>query len=244
MWREFCSCSALKKTLPAHQLAGAHKRGALCSSRRAPQHSALRRAFSLVIVTALVAGCGYQFRVAGQGPTIGGGAPTKPKADAPTLTIANFQNLSGEPNLETKYAQYTRQEFATGSGAQLITGSGPSDLILKGQIISVIVPTIAFTLQQTLESRVTVYVRATIENRKTNQIIFAQTLTASSEFYVTRDLQFNRVLQTRALEQAGQFIAQDLASRFLNHLDNYGTAPPPAGVGGGVTVPTPGGFTR
>ena len=201
--------------------------------------------FTFVVIELVsMSACGYQFRVAGQGPTIGGGAPTKPKADAPTLTIVNFQNRSGEPNLETKYAEYTRQEFATGSGTQVITGSGPSDLVLKGQIISVIIPTIAFTLQQTLESRVTVYVQATIENTKTHQIIFAQTLTASSEFFVTRDLQFNRVLQTRALEQAGQFIAQDLASRFLNHLDNYGTAPPPAGTGGGVTVPIPEGFTR
>ena len=33
--------SALRKTLPAHQLAGTHKPGALYSSRRAPQHSAL-----------------------------------------------------------------------------------------------------------------------------------------------------------------------------------------------------------
>lgn len=198
----------------------------------------------VVIELVSLSACGYQFRVAGQGPTIGGGAPTTLKADAPTLTIANFQNLSGEPNLETKYTEYTRQEFATGSGTQLITGSGRSDLVLKGRIVSVVIPTIAFTLQQTLESRVTVYVQATIENTKTNQVIFAQTLTASSEFFVTRDLQFNRVLQTRALEQAGQFIAQDLASRFLNHLDNYGTAPPPTGIGGGVTLPVPGGFTR
>jgi hypothetical protein len=161
-----------------------------CSSALSLQCSELGPVLAILLLLFSINGCGYQFRVAGQGPTIGGGAPTKPKADAPTLTIANFQNLSGEPNLETKYAQYTRQEFATGSGAQVITGSGPSDLALKGQIISVIVPTIAFTLQQTLESRVTVYVRATIENTKTNQIIFAQTLTASSEFFVTRDLQF------------------------------------------------------
>jgi hypothetical protein len=202
-------------------------------------------AFSFVIIELVsMSACGYQFRVAGQGPTIGGGAPTKPQAYTPTLTIVNFQNRSGEPNLETKYAEYTRQEFATGSGTQVITGSGPSDLVLKGQIISVIIPTIAFTLQQTLASRVTVYVQASIENTKTHQTIFAQILTASSEFFVTRDLQFNRVLQTRALEQAGQFIAQDLASRFLNHLDTYGMAPPPTGTGGGVTVPIPEGFTR
>lgn len=202
-------------------------------------------AFAFLIIDLVsMSACGYQFRVAGQGPTIGGRAQTKPQAYAPTLTIVNFQNRSGEPNLETKYAEYTRQEFATGSGTQVITGSGPSDLVLKGQIISVIIPTIAFTLQQTLESRVTVYVQASIENTKTHQTIFAQILTASSEFFVTRDLQFNRVLQTRALEQAGQFIAQDLASRFLNHLDNYGMAPPPTGTGGGVTVPIPEGFTR
>lgn len=208
------------------------------------RHSALRCAASLIIAAAMLTACGYQFRVAGQGPTIGGGAPTKPKADAPTLTIVNFENRSTEPNLETKYAAYTWQEFSTGSGTQVIAGSGPSDLVLKAQIVSVIVPTINFTLQQTLESRVTVYVNATIRNTRTQETIFAQTLTASSEFFVTRDLQFNRVLQTRALEQAGQFIAQDLASRFLNHLENYGTAPPPSGVGGGVTVPIPSGFTR
>lgn len=218
--------------------------GSRCSSVLRPQFSEPGPVLAILLILLSLNGCGYQFRVAGQGPTIGGGTPIKPKADAPTLSIANFQNLSTEPNLETKYAQYTRHEFATGSGTQLIIGSGPSDLVLKGRIISVIVPTIAFTLQQTLESRVTVYVQATVENRKTNQIIFGQILTASSEFFVTTDLQFNRVLQTRALEQAGQYIAQDLASRFLNHLDNYGTAPSPAGTGGGVTVPIPGGFTR
>lgn len=188
--------------------------------------------------------CGYQFRVAGPGPTIGGATPTTVKADAPTLTIVNFENRSGEPNLETKYAAYTLQEFATGSGTQVITGSGPSDLVLNGRILSVIVPTIAFTLQQTLESRVTVYVNATIENTKTKQIIWNQVVTASSEFFVTTDLQFNRVLQTRALEQAGQFIAQDLATRFLNHLDTYGTEPAPVGTDSGMTVPPPSGFTQ
>ena len=37
--------------------------------------------------------------------------------------------------------------------------------------------------------------------------------------FLTQDLQFNRVLQNRALEQAGRFVAEDLASRFLLFLD-------------------------
>jgi outer membrane lipopolysaccharide assembly protein LptE/RlpB len=209
------------------------------------QHSALRRTVSLILAAALLTACGYQFRVAGQGPTIGGGgAPITPKADAPTLAIINFQNRSTEPNLETKYTAYTRQEFMTASGAQVTTGSGPSDLVLKGQIIAVIVPTLTFTLQQTLESRVTVYVNATIEKTGTKQVIWNQLVTASMEFFVTNDLQFNRVLQTRALEQAGRFVAQDLATRFLYHLESYGTAPAPTGTGTDVTVPVPSGFTR
>ncbi|HKN87720.1 MAG TPA: LPS assembly lipoprotein LptE [Nitrospiraceae bacterium] len=195
-------------------------------------------------LAAMLGACGYQFRVAGQGPTIGGGAPVTVKADAPTLAIINFQNRSSEPNLETKYTAYTRHEFATASGAQVIAGTGGSDLVLKGQIISVVVPTIAFTLQQTLESRVTVYVSATVEKTGTKQIIWSQLVTASMEFFVTNDLQFNRVLQTRALEQAGRFVAQDLATRFLYHLESYGTAPAPAGSGSGITVPVPSGFTR
>jgi hypothetical protein len=36
---------------------------------------------------------------------------------------------------------------------------------------------------------------------------------------VTNDLQFNRVLQLRALEQAGRLIAEDLATRFLSYLE-------------------------
>jgi hypothetical protein len=47
-----------------------------------------------------------------------------------------------------------------------------------------------------------------------------QTAKGSSEFFVTTDLQFNRALQNRALEQAGRFIAEDLASRFLLQLES------------------------
>jgi hypothetical protein len=73
------------------------------------------------------AACGYQFRVAGQGPTIGGGgAPITPKADAPTLAIINFQNRSTEPNLETKYTAYTRQEFRRPAERRSQPARGPA----------------------------------------------------------------------------------------------------------------------
>jgi len=207
------------------------------SSALRTQHSAL---FCIAI---LLSGCGYQFRVEGQGPTIGGApaADADPAKVAPTLSIPNFLNRSLEPNLEVKYTTYARREFASGSGAVVVPPAQPSDLVLSGTILGVIVPTIAFTRSQTQESRVTVYVMAKMQNARTKETLFTHTATASSEFFVTTDLQFNRVLQARALEQAGEFIAQDLAARLLNHLEHYGLKPAPAAAPGGPIPPGMGG---
>ena len=111
-----------------------------------------------------------------------------------------------------------------------------ADLVLTGQILSVSVPTLSFSLTPTpgsqagsattLESRAEVTVAVKIEETRTKKLVWTQVAKGSSEFYITPDLQFNRVLQTRALEQAGRFAAEDLASRFLLHLESgEGTKP-------------------
>jgi hypothetical protein len=189
-----------------------------------------------------LAGCGYQFQVEGQGPTIGGRREADQKATAPRIAIPLFTNISLEPNLETVYTAYARKEFAVGSGAQLVGSSEAADVVLKGHIIAVIIPTLTFDITRTLESRVTVYVRAIAEDRRSGKILWNHAVTASSEFFVTQDLQFNRVLQTRALEQAGRLVAEDLATRFLDHLESGALAKAAASKegaapSGGLTVP-------
>jgi hypothetical protein len=201
---------------------------------------------SAVCLLALSA-CGYQFRVEGTGPTIGGG-PARAAADAqrpqPRLLIPNFENKTFEPNIELKYTTYARKEFAAGSGAQVVLDGEPADLILKGQVVSVILPSIAFTKTDTLESRVTVTVRTAVEDVRTRKVVWDQKATASSEYFITNDLQLNRVLETRALEQAGRLAVEDLATRFLEHLDAGGkiqvSPPKEAAVPGGqmMTVPS------
>lgn len=169
------------------------------------------------LLAGLAAGCGYQFRVEGAGPTIGGS--TASKAAAPRLQIVNFENMTFEPNIELRYTTYARREFSSASGALVVTDGEPADLILKGKILGVSLPTINFSLQGTFEGRVTVNVSAMVEDAKTGKKIWNQTVAASSEFFMTDDLQFNRVLQTRAVEQAGRLIAADLAMRFQNFMD-------------------------
>ncbi|MGH7261074.1 MAG: hypothetical protein ACREI9_10380, partial [Nitrospiraceae bacterium] len=59
----------------------------------------------------------------------------------------------------------------------------------------------------------------TVEDVRTGKKVWNQTVVASAEFFITADLQTNRVLQTRAIEQAGRLIAADLATRFQDFLD-------------------------
>jgi len=178
---------------------------------------------------ALLCGCGYQFRVDGAGPTVGGAtAASSPTSPPPRLVVRTLENKSFEPNLETRYTNYLRHEFSSGSGAQIVPEAEAADLVLSGQILSVSVPTLSFSQTTTLESRTEVVVTVKVEETRTKRVVWAQMAKGFSEFFVTPDLQFNRALQNRALEQAGRFIAEDLASRFLLQLESGQLAKPPA----------------
>ena len=175
----------------------------------------------LPIASCLVlAACGYQFRVEGAGPTIGGSQVAENASPPPRIIIMPLVNASFEPNLETRYTNYIRHEFSSGSGAQVVGDSEAADLILSGSILAVSVPSLSFTQTTTLESRVEVVVTVKVEEALTKKPVWSHTAKGMSEFFITSDLQFNRVLQNRALEQAGQFVAEDLASRFLLELES------------------------
>ena len=138
----------------------------------------------------------------------------------PRVIIRNLENMSFEPNLESRYTNYIRHEFSSGSGAQVVPDTEAADMVLSGQILAVTLPTLSFSQTTTLESRVEVVVAVKVEETRTKRVVWTQAALGASEFFVTPDLQFNRVLQNRALEQAGRFIAADLASRFLLQLES------------------------
>lgn len=193
-----------------------------------------RASLTSLACLALVAGCGYQFRLGGPGPTIGGSKEAVSPELQPRLAIRTLVNNSFEPNLETRYTNYLREEFASGSGTRVVGNAEAADLLLTGQILSVSVPTLSFTQASTQESRAEVVVLVRVEEASTKKVLWTQAARGTSEFFVTPDLQFNRALQNRALEQAGRFVAADLAARFLLLLESGGlprraAAVPPAG---------------
>ena len=175
--------------------------------------------FITALLVSTLVSCGYQFRVDGAGPTIGGATASTLTEPPPRLIIRTLVNNSFEPNLEMRYTNYFRDEFSAGSGAQVVPESETADLVLTGRILSVIVPTLSFSQTATLESRTEVVVQVLVEDVRSRKVVWRQLAKGSSEFFVTPDLQFNRALQNRAIEQAGQFVAADLAARFLLQLE-------------------------
>ncbi|MBS0149412.1 MAG: LptE family protein [Nitrospira sp.] len=171
------------------------------------------------LIASMLAGCGYQFRVGGAGPTIGGAPASTPTKPSPRLAIKTLINNSFEPNLEARYTNYFRDEFSSGSGAKVVSESESADLVLSGQILSVSVPTLSFSQTATLESRAEVVVLVRVEEVRSGKVVWTQLAKGGSEFFVTSDLQFNRTLQNRAMEQAGRILAADLASRFLLQVE-------------------------
>jgi len=137
--------------------------------------------------------------------------------------VRDLLNRTLQTNLEFKYAKYLRQELVSVEGVQVLPEERQADFLLKGEIVSVATSASAFSVSQTREGRVNVVVRVTVEDRKTGKIVWGKTTTGTGEFYVnqvsgsgigTDELQTNQVLLDRALEQAGQRVAESLADEF------------------------------
>src|SRR5262249_48856817 len=133
------------------------------------------------------AACGYQFRVEGAGPTIGG-APEQASSQAssappPRVTIRTLRNATFQPNIETRFTNYLRHEFSVGSGADVVPEGEVADLVLSGDILSVTIPTLSFTQQQTLESRAEVVVAVRVEESRTKRLVWSHLSKGQAEFF-------------------------------------------------------------
>ena len=181
----------------------------------------------LLMLVALI-GCGYRFSVEGPGPRIGGGSAPRAEGPSVRLAIQDVVNRTFYRDLESAYTDYMRQEFAVSSGAQVVAEAAQADYVIKGEIVSVTVPSLTFSTAQIRESRVHAVVRVTVERRSAGNVPWTKTATGTGEFFVNRAadvegsqdvIQFNRVLQDRALEQAGQEAVERLAAAFWHAWD-------------------------
>ncbi len=203
------------------------------------------RSSALLCLMLLSSACGYQIMAGGPGPVIGGGEEEARfralRAKAPRLVVEPVQNSTFEPDLEAKYTEFLRREFAASSGANVVPDARSAELRLQSTINSVRLPSLSFSRTSTFERRAVVSVTARVEEVGTKKVWWREEASGSSEFFITQDIQFNRVLQTRAIEQAGEQIASDLAARFLIHLESVLEAEGEQSSPGESLVPAAGG---
>lgn len=203
------------------------------------------------IVFVALPGCGYRFSVEGPGPRIGGGSVSEREGPPVRLVIRDLRNNTFQSNLEFALTGYMREQFAVSSGAQVVAEDAQADYVMTGEIVSVTVPPLMFSAGQTRERRVNVVVRVTVAHRETGESLWTETATGTGEFFVNRapevearqdQVQFNRVLQDRALEQAGQTAAETLAAAFWAARDQglfSGTRAPSTSSSTGKLLPLP-----
>ena len=177
----------------------------------------------VLMLLVVLPGCGYQFSVEGPGPRIGGGPDLQKEGPLVRLVIRDLLNRTFQSNLEFAYTRYIREQFAVSSGARVVAEDAQADYVMTGEIVSVTIPSLTFSAGQTRERRVNVVVRITVAHRQTGKSLWTETARGAGEFFVNRapdvearqdQIQFNRVLQDRALEQAGQDVAEMLAAAF------------------------------
>lgn len=184
----------------------------------------MKQSIMVLVLVLQLSACGYQFMAGGPGPFISDTAETERlkvlQANAPRLIVSRMQNNSFQANVGRDYTKFLRREFQAGSGARMVSEISQADLQLNSSIVSVTFPSITFSQSQTAETRVVVTVAAAVEDVRTKQVLWSQRATSYAEYFVTNDLQFNQVLQRRAIEQAGEYIASDLADRFLIFLES------------------------
>ena len=171
-----------------------------------------------------VTGCGYRFSVEGRGPTLGSSTISSNDGPSVIMAIPTLGNRTFESNLEYKYTEYLKDEFVVAGGAKVVDDIQDAEYVMKGAIQSVNLPSLTFSAKSNARKssdrqgqgrgqrstiRVTLY-GASPHRALLNFSWVVRRIQVGGE----AGLQFNRVLQDRALEQAGQFIAEDLADRF------------------------------
>ncbi len=207
-------------------------------------------AVAVVVMSGLLLqGCGYQFVVDGPGPRIGSEvAMMDDETPAVWLAIRTFRNRTFHPHLEDAYTRFMRQEFTVGSGARVVADDARADYVMTGEIVSAAVSSLTFSTGETRERRVEVAVSATVTHRRTGDVAWTGTADGTGDFFVNRaldaesrqdEIQFNQVLQDRALEQAGQDAAATLATSFRDawRQGSFLPGPPPSSASSPAPIP-------
>lgn len=176
-----------------------------------------RRALAALALAASAAGgCGYT------------AVSTPPVGEVRTVAVPLFDNRTFEPLLEARLTERVKSRLVSTGPWRLVNRPGVADLVIVGTVTGFGVTPVSFDeTHSALEQRVTITVEVTAERRGRGAVApaFRRTLTGTAEYAELGDTLRTRAAKNRAIEEAGDLLAQDLLARLI---DAERRPPPPA----------------
>lgn len=169
------------------------------SSRRAVTAGAL--AF-----LGVVAGCGY---------TMVGANRASP---ATMVAVPLFENRTFEPLLDARVTERLKSRLAATSPFQVVNRPGVADVVIHGAITAFGVTALSFdSAHRALEQRVSITVSVTTTPRGSTALpAVSGVFTGTAEYTETDNSLQTRAAKNRAIEEAGDALAQDLVARLVS----------------------------
>jgi hypothetical protein len=170
---------------------------------------------ALALAASAVDGCGYT------------AVSTPPVGEVRTVAVPLFDNRTFEPLLEARLTERVKSRLVSTGPWRLVNRPGVADLVIVGTVTGFGVTPVSFDeTHSALEQRVTITVEVTAERRgrEAGAPAFRRTLTGTAEYAELGDTLRTRAAKNRAIEEAGDLLAQDLLARLI---DAERRPPPP-----------------
>lgn len=159
------------------------------------------------LLLTVLAGCGYHLAGSNRLPD-----------DIRTIAVPVFFNETFEPTLENAVTSAVKQEFLTNSRLTVVNDPEEADLVLRGTIVSFGLTPVTFdrTTSVVLEYRVRIRASVTVEDRRTQKVLWKNpAMESAAEYRVNPDTAANRVAQDHAVAEAGKLFAENVVHRVL-----------------------------
>jgi outer membrane lipopolysaccharide assembly protein LptE/RlpB len=159
------------------------------------------------LLLTVLAGCGYHLAGSNRLPS-----------DIRTIAVPVFYNETFEPALENAVTSAVKQEFLTNSRLAVVNDPEQADLVLKGTVVSFGLTPVSFdrTTSVVLEYRIRIRASVTVENRRTQKVLWKDpAMESAAEYRVDPDTAKNRVAQDHAVAEAGKLFAENVVHRVL-----------------------------
>lgn len=182
-----------------------------------PSRADIARVF-LVVAAVFAAGCGYHFAASGSGLP----------ANATTIYVAKFRNLSRNTGIQEEFARYLKDEVANHKRLVLVDDPANADLRLSGVIRAIETYPAAFNaVSEPSSYNLTMTIDARLVDRSDNVIWSTRGLYGQNEFATVP----NAVVVT-----SPKFLQQNLRSRDVEALPNAQLARTQQEAVGGQTM--------